>query len=276
MATAIAASYMNIPLAHTQGGDVTGSIDESVRHAITKLSHIHFPATEASLQRIVRMGEDPELIFNVGCPSIDLILDCDLKKDPQYIVDRPIGTGARLNTSEPFVMVLQHPVTTEYGDGIWQAEETLKAVHRLKMQAIVFWPNSDAGSEDVACGIRRFRELQKDLDLFRFFINLPPEDFILLMHHAKCLIGNSSSFVREGTFLGTPVVNIGSRQSGRERGENVVDVPVNKENIYQAIQSQLQHGRYPQNYLFGKGGSGKKISKILEECEVNIQKKINY
>ncbi len=254
IATAIAASYMNIPVAHTQGGEVTGSIDENVRHAITKLSHVHFPATERAREFLLRMGEREDTIFVTGCPSIDVLVENDLAL-PADIFARNRGVGADLDVSKPYVMVLQHPVTTEYGEGLTQIEATLKAVDRVGrqgMQVIWLWPNADAGSDDVAKGLRVFRENNNPtyLHLYR---NFSPEDYARLLNNAVCMIGNSSSGLREAAFLGTPSVNIGSRQRGRDRARNVIDVPHNADDIYRAIERQIANGRYPRSLMFGDG-----------------------
>src|SRR5262249_25554785 len=160
IATAIAASYMNIPVAHTQGGEVTGSIDENVRHAITKLSHLHFPATQRARNFLIRMGERPDNVYLTGCPSIDTLASSDLSLPPD-ILQRNRGVGADLDSSRPYILVIQHPVTTEYGGGLLQVEATLEAVDRIGrsgMQVLWLWPNADAGSDDVAKGLRTFRE----------------------------------------------------------------------------------------------------------------------
>lgn len=278
LATAVAASYMNIPVAHTQGGEVTGSIDESVRHAITKLSHIHFPATEIARQRVVLMGEDPRWVFKVGCPAIDLILDTDLDQKPQDVVQRYGGIGSELNLNKPYLIVLQHPVTTEYMQGLHQIQETLKAVTRLKMQTILLWPNADAGSDDVAKGIRHFREHEKP-DYVHFYRNFKPEDFLVLMNSAACMIGNSSSAIREGAFLGMPTVNIGVRQNARERGPNVIDVEYNADEIVAAVRQHLLIGRYQSSELYGDGHAGARMAEILAQftrADIPVQKVLHY
>ena len=272
IATAVAASYMNIPVAHTQGGEVSGSIDESVRHAVTKLAHVHFPATELAARRVIAMGEDPAWVFNVGCPSIDLVArtELGLRRD---VLEQFGGTGAPVDPEQPFLLVMQHPVTTEYGHGFDQVATTLEAVAELGMQALVFWPNVDAGSEDVAKGIRTFRELGR-ANGFHFFRNLPPEVFVKLMAHCACMVGNSSAALREGSFLGTPAVTIGSRQQGRERGPNLVEVEHDRAAIADAIRDQLAHGSYERSTLFGDGTAGAKIADKLVEVRPSVQKKL--
>jgi UDP-hydrolysing UDP-N-acetyl-D-glucosamine 2-epimerase len=277
IATAIAASYMNIPVAHTQGGEVTGSIDENVRHAITKLSHIHFPATERAREFLLRMGERPDTIHVTGCPSIDVLVENDLAL-PKDIFARNKGVGADLDISKPYVMVMQHPVTTEYGEGLTQIEATLKAVDRIGrqgMQVIWLWPNADAGSDDVAKGLRVFRE-NNDPDYLHLYRNFSPEDYARLLNNAVCMIGNSSSGLREAAYLGTPSVNIGTRQRGRDRAQNVIDAPHNTEAIYRAIERQVAHGRYPRSLMFGDGSSGKRIADILATASLQLEKSLSY
>lgn len=274
IATAIAAGYMNIAVAHTQGGEVTGSIDESVRHAVTKLSHLHFPATKLASEYVIRMGEDPSTVHFTGCPSIDAIASLDLSS-PGDIFTRYRGVGADLTPDEPYIVVLQHPVTTEYGQGLQQIEETLNAVHRIGMQTAWLWPNVDAGSDDVSKGIRRFRETHQPKKI-HFYINFAVEDYARLINNAKCLVGNSSSALREGAFLGVPAVNIGTRQSGREHGPNVVHAPYDRDAIEAAIRKQIAHGRYERSEMFGDGKAGERIAKILGDAELRIQKQLHY
>ncbi len=274
IATAIAASYMNIPLAHTQGGEVTGSIDESVRHAVTKLSHIHFPATEQAYDFLLRMGEEKDTVHLTGCPSIDLVAETDLSL-PSDIFKRYAGVGADIDPDRPYLVVLQHPVTTEYGQGFAQIGETLNAVSKIGMQVAWLWPNVDAGSDDVSKGLRVFRENNKT-DYLHFYRNFAPEDYLRLIKHCACLVGNSSSGLREGVFMGVPCVNIGTRQHGRERGINVSDVPYEAGKIEAAIRRQIANGPYEESVLFGDGTAGNQIADILAEADFRIQKKLSY
>ena len=274
MATAVAASYMNIPIAHTQGGEITGSIDESVRHAVTKLSHIHFAATEKAAKNIIKMGEDPSSVYCTGCPSIDVIADLDLSLPPDIFL-RYKGVGPDLDSSRPYLVVLQHPVTTEYGDGIIQINETLKAVEKIGKQAAWLWPNVDAGSDDIAKGLRKYRE-KKNPDFIHFYRNFSVEDYARLINNCACIVGNSSSALREGAFLGVPAVNLGTRQQNREHGENVIHVNYNSDEIEDAIRRQIKNGRYKKSNLFGEGLAGEQITDILAKVEVNIQKKLFY
>ncbi len=274
MATAVAASYMNIPLAHTQGGEVTGSIDESVRHAVTKLSHLHFPATKHSAENLIRMGEDPATVHMTGCPSIDAIAEIDLSLPPE-LFERYKGVGAPLDPAKPYVVVLQHPVTTEYGEGFEQINETLEAVVAYGLQAAWLWPNVDAGSDDVSKGLRMYRESHNPEGI-HFYRNFSVEDYARLINNANCLIGNSSSFLREGAFLGVPAVSIGSRQGGREHSDNVVYAGYDRHEIRATVEKQAAHGRFPRSTLFGDGLAGKRIAAVLATADVKIQKRLHY
>ena len=275
IATAITASYMNITVAHTQGGEVTGSIDESVRHAITKLAHIHFPATQESADRLKKMGENPDAIYITGCPAMDIVADLTPFKMPSDIFSNFGFTKEVLDPYEPFLLVLQHPVTTEFGDGLDQITNTSSAVESIGMPTVWIWPNADAGTDDIAKGMRIHKEEVKDTKI-HYFLNFTPEDYIYLLANCSCIIGNSSSGIREGAFLGTPTVNIGSRQQNRERGNNVVDVDYDSCDIKEAIQKQLRHGRYAPEHIFGSGCAGEDIANILSTVEVNQQKLICY
>jgi UDP-hydrolysing UDP-N-acetyl-D-glucosamine 2-epimerase len=276
MATTLAAAYMNIPIAHSMGGEVSGTIDESIRHAVTKFAHIHFPASKDAAERISKLGERKQDIYLVGCPRMDLVAEV-LANDKNENMDDLFleGVGGNFDLNKPFLLVSQHPVTTEYGGGEDQIYQTLLAVSKVGLPVIVLWPNSDAGSEDIARGIRVWRENNLDGNM-HFFKNLPTSTYIRLMKRTACLVGNSSSGIREGAFIGTPVVNIGSRQDMRERGANVKNASNDVMSIYQAIQDQLQHGPYKSESIYGDGIAGIKIANILSECTWRIQKQIVY
>ena len=276
MATTLAAAYMNIPIAHTMGGEVSGTIDESIRHAVTKFAHLHFPASKGAGERIVRLGEKPEDVHVVGCPRVDLvarILEDDVPLSAARLLSD--GVGATLDLDAPFLLVSQHPVTTEFGTGEEQIEETLNAVRDTGLPAIVLWPNADAGSEDIARGMRKWRE--KGLaERMHFFKNLPIDIYVRLMKRTACLIGNSSSGIREGAYIGTPTINLGSRQTARERGSNVMDAPHERAAIRDAILAQVKHGPYGMQPIYGDGRAGERIAEILTTKTVEVQKRITY
>lgn len=277
MAPTIAAAYMNIPVAHTMGGEVTGTIDESIRHAITKFAHIHFPANKESAERIVKMGEEENRVFVVGCPRIDTVKRIIDEKPgvPEDIFDVCGGVGPEFDLNQPFLLISQHPVTTEYKEAEHQILETINAAVNVGLPIILLWPNSDAGTEGISQGIRKFRELHPGA-MLHAFTNLPIAMYVRLMNNTACLVGNSSSGIREGAFLGTPCVNIGTRQSGRERGSNVIDVDCNREAIEEAIRKQIEHGKYDSEPIYGNGTAGKQIAEILSKVEVEVQKRITY
>ena len=277
MSTAIAASYMNIPLAHTMGGEISGTIDESIRHAVTKLAHLHFPANAAAAERIIRMGEPPETVHVVGCPRIDLVSEIARSADGiphAEWLDRE-GVGAHIDVAKPFLLANQHPVTTEFGQGKDQIWETLLALDELRIPTIMLWPNVDAGSEDIATGMRTFREKYHP-EYIRFYKNFPIETYVRLMLLCACTVGNSSAPIREGAFLGVPTVNIGTRQAGRDRGPNVIDVPYARKAIVDAVRHQLAHGRYPADPLYGDGKAGPRIADVLATAPLSVQKRLSF
>ena len=277
MATVLAASYMNIPLAHTMGGEISGTVDESIRHAVTKLSHIHFPANKKAAEVIRKLGENKNRIFNVGCPRIDLVKE--IINDKSINLRNNIfnmGVGDKLDLKKPFIIVSQHPVTTEFHDAEKQMKVTLDSISKIDIQVIVLWPNADAGSANISKAIRNFRE-KNNRSAIHFFKNLSIENYVKLLDTTKCLVGNSSSGIREGNFIGVPCVNIGSRQKGRDRGLNVIDVDYNCKKITEAIRKQIEISKYNSESLYGDGTAGKKIADILSsELEINIQKTLKF
>ena len=277
LAAGIAASYMNIVLAHTQGGEVTGSIDESVRHATTKLAHIHFPASLNAKKNIIKMGENPEKVYLVGCPSLDLIkknqLDIDENFKKKY---SKYGVGElKIDFNKPYIVILQHPVTTEYEHIKKNIEQTIQAALKIQQQIVWLWPNVDAGSDIVSKSIRRVREEQKPKNI-RWQKNYNPEDYLKLIYNSSCLVGNSSSAIRGGAFLGIPAVNIGNRQHNREHGKNIIHVDYNSKNILKAISKQIKKKKYSRNKIFGDGKAGERIGKILSNIKLDIIKSLNY
>ena len=276
LATAAAAAYMNTPLAHLQGGEVTGSIDEKVRHAVTKLSDVHLVATKQARDFVIRMGEDPDRVFVTGGPDIDLARqiaeESDLELDP---FERYGGVGERLSIDDGYAMVIQHPVTTEYHQARAQIEQTLAAMYELGVPTLWFWPNVDAGSDGTSKGIRVFREMHQP-ETMHFFRNMPPEDFLRLFCRCSVIVGNSSAAIREGAFLGVPAVDVGGRQQGREHGSNIVHTGHDRDEILEAVRMQLANGRYPSEHIYGDGHAGPRIAETLATCDLTIEKKLTY
>lgn len=276
LSIAMAASYMNIPIAHVEGGEVSGSIDESIRHAITKLAHLHFPATAGAAEVIEKLGEDKSTIFKVGSTSLDLIREMasnDLSSADDF--QNTHGIGAMIEFDKPYLIVIQHPVTTEYERNLENVNHTINAIEKIGIQTIWIAPNMDAGSDGISKGLRIFRENKKPKKI-RFFKAVPIEVYAPLIKNTVCLIGNSSSGIRESSFLGVPTINIGTRQQGRERGRNVVDVPYDYNEIYMATCKQIEHGFYDPDYTYGDGGSAEKIVKVLKDFQFKLQKRICF
>lgn len=276
ISTAIAASFMNIPLCHIQGGEVTGNIDEKVRHAITKLSDLHLVANTDAQERVVKLGEVKETVHVTGCPSIDLA--DEIKKKPLLDFDpceKYGGVGNYLNPKDGYIVVLNHPVTTEYEKAFEQTNELIRSLSEQNENIYWFWPNVDAGSDGTSGALRSYREVEKPENI-HFFKNMEGRDFLKLLCNSKCLIGNSSVGIRECSYLGVPVVNIGSRQNKRRRGQNVMDVKYTKKEILHAVQSQIEHGFYESEDLYGSGNAGQKIADLLAVSYPNIAKTITY
>ena len=273
IAASIAASYMRIPVAHIQGGEVTGNIDERVRHANTKLADMHFVASEVARQRVLSMGEDPVRVHLTGCPSIDLARDIAPDTPLGFDPFRKYGgVGEEFIDMEQFIVVLQHPVTNEVEQSRDQVSATLEAVTAVGLPTLWFWPNVDAGSDRTSKAIRSFRELRNPKNI-HFFKNMEPLEFLRLINRAAVLVGNSSVGVREAGYLGVPVVNVGSRQTGRERARNVIDCDYRMDSIRHSIEQQLRHGRHQVDHLYGDGTAGRRIAEILATGELSSNKR---
>ena len=277
MATALAAAYSNIPLVHIQGGEITGSIDEKVRHAITKLADVHLVSNQKAADRVIRMGERPETVHVTGCPSIDIAASMAAQTALDFNpFERYGGVGKEQDLADGYLVVMQHPVTTEHESAKRHAQETLMAVRECGLPILWFWPNVDAGSDGTSNAIRAFREKYQP-DQFHFFKNMAPTDFLKLLKNSRCLVGNSSVGIRECAYLGIPVVNIGTRQSGRDRGANVIDVPYHRDAILGAINQHLTRTEpLPNDPIYGDGTAGTRIAEILTTAPLTIEKRLTY
>lgn len=273
LAAAIAAAYMNLCIVHVQGGEVSGSIDESARHAISKLAHFHFPSTRRSREYLVRMGEPPGTILGTGCPSSDIARELDRTLRGE-VVNRT-GSGAEIDVAAPFLLVIYHPVTTAYGGEQRQIEEVLAALGALRMQTVLMWPNIDAGSDHISKAIRVFRDRHAP-GWLRTLTNLTPEDYLKVLANAACAVGNSSSFVRDAGYFGTPVVLVGDRQEGREVDVHVTAVEPEAAKLVPAIHAQLRHGRYAPSTLYGDGWTSERIAEGLVRLQPYVQKRLHY
>ena len=273
-ASALAASHMNIPNAHIHGGDKTmAGIDEYIRHAITKISNLHFAATKKSQQRIIKLGENPKYVYFTGSPGIDEIKNNNITSKIQ------LEKKYNMKITGDEIILLQHPVTTQIESSKKQIDNTLNAIKKLKKPTICISPNSDAGNFEI------FQALQKassDFSFIRLFQNMPRNDFLGLLSNCSVLVGNSSSGIIEASYFKIPVVNIGIRQKNREKGNNVIDVKDNSILLYNAIKKlfnpKSKHiGKL--SSIYGSGNTSKKIIKILETIPLNdklIQKQIMY
>ncbi len=274
LAGAIVGAYLTIPVAHLHGGEITSTVDEFSRHAITKLAHIHLPATENSEERIIKMGEDPSNVFIVGAPGLDSILNENL------IEPAELSEKYNLDLSKPIFLMVQHPVTTEVGVAHEHIRETLEAMVGLRHQTILIYPNADAGSREM---IEVIKEYEK-YPFIKTFKSIPHKEYLSLMKMATIMIGNSSSGIIEAPSFCLPVINIGSRQKGRERTENVIDVDYDKEQIKESIKKVLDNENFKEKVkncksLYGDGKAGVRIANILSEIKIEkriLQKRLTY
>ncbi|QBN19869.1 UDP-N-acetylglucosamine 2-epimerase [Flavobacterium nackdongense] len=265
-AVTIAAAHMNIPVAHIQGGEVTGSIDESIRHAMSKFSHIHFPATQDAKNRLIRLGENPKDIYVTGCPSIDVLVNTP------YMAKEDLEKEFEVDFSKPLLLMIQHPVTTEAKSSLDQIKETINAIKNKGVQAIVLLPNNDAGHAKIIDEIKNSG--------LKWLPSLSTIKFVNLYRNAWALIGNSSSGIHETPSLKIPAINIGNRQMGRERAANVIDVPNDQLLIERAIEKAL----FDEDFRclvrgienpYGTGNSAETIVHLLKTIDlekVSIQK----
>jgi UDP-hydrolysing UDP-N-acetyl-D-glucosamine 2-epimerase len=273
LSATIAAAYMNLCVVHLQGGEVSGSIDESARHAITKFAHYHVPSTRRAAENLVRMGERPDSILTIGCPSSDLARSVHCRPAPRLLNAR--GAGCEIDPDKPYQLVVFHPITTELGDQQQQTWALLSALDELANQTVLLWPNIDAGSDHISKTIRVFRDRYRPQWL-RTRITFAPEDYLSVLKHAACAIGNSSSFVRDASFFGTPVVLVGDRQNQRERDAHVAQVNPMRDEIAEAVRRQLAHGRYAPSSLYGDGHVAARVADLLATLTPYVQKTLHY
>ena len=258
LGAALVSSYMNFPTIHVQGGEVTGTIDEHIRHAVTKLSHVHFVANNDARKRLIRLGENKKYVFNTGCPYIDIINRLKIKKK-KYLEKK-----YKINLKKKLIIFIQHPVTTEYEKTLKQISLSLKVIKKFEeCQIVAFYSNSDAG------GLRIINEIKKIKNI-KFIKNMISDDFLSLMKHSACIVGNSSSAIREAPSFSTPAVNIGSRQRNRLSAKNVINVNFSQKNIEHAITKCLYDKKFIKSLKkiknpYGDGTASKKIIKILKK-----------
>jgi GDP/UDP-N,N'-diacetylbacillosamine 2-epimerase (hydrolysing) len=258
LAAAIVAVHLNIPIVHIHGGERSGTIDESLRHAITKLSHYHFVATENARNRLVKMGEEPKNIFVVGAPGLDSIFHQNLEAKDS-ILPRYDLTG-----KEPYLLAIFHPIVQQLSSAIDQVQEILKALVDCNIKTLFLLPNADAGGQEIRNTI-----LQQKSKRLKPYVHFPRAEYLALLSYASALVGNSSSGIIEAASLGTPVVNIGDRQNCRERNKNTIDVSVDQKEILEAIKLACSWKGRRWDNVYGDGGASKKIANLLSSIPLN-------
>ena len=269
-AAAIIGAHMNIVVAHLEGGEVTGTIDESIRHATTKFSHIHFVTNSEAAKRIIKMGENPKLVFVVGNPSLDSI------KNIKKISKEKLEKKFELDFSKPYVIILQHTVTSEIETVDKNIKKTIDAIKESGIQSILIYGNADAGSRKISKIIKNSKIKQ--------FSALSFDEYMNLLKNSAALIGNSSSGIMEAPYLRVPSINIGSRQSGRLRSSSVINVEYDKNKIKNAVKKAINDKKFLAKIkntknLYGNGNASKNIVSILEKIDLKkipIQKKMEY
>lgn len=278
-AAAVTAALMNIPIAHLQGGEISGTIDESLRHALTKLSHFHFPSNEASRDRIIKLGEPSERVYNVGCPSTDLLLRTPIGTRQEVLATDEVTPkdGRRLNPNKPYALAILHPVTTEFSQAYDQMYNFITAISEIGLQTIMLYPNMDAGSEDMISAIRRFLTAHPEVKNIFLYKNFYHDTFVKILAHSAIVLGNSSIGVRETCYFGIPTVNVGTREAHRDCGHNVAHVGHDSRSIVAAARAQLAHGKFDIEYIYGDGHAGDKIADILSTVELTgVQKRNTF
>lgn len=274
LAAAISASHLNIPVAHLHGGEVSGSIDESVRHAITKFSHIHFPSTELSAERITKMGERPEYVFPVGALRIDTILNTAL---PSF---SDLKDKYQLAINDEFYLMVFHPVTTDSMPVGVQVENVLEALLEKGRDIVCILPNSDAGTEEIMNVYERYSQEER----ITYIKNFQQLDYLTVLKHCYAMVGNSSSGILEAASFQKAVINIGSRQTGREKSKNVIDVEPTKAGIKETL-NRIEEKEFLEELasiknIYGDGKAAKRILSALESADLKdirlIEKMITY
>lgn len=261
---AIAGSHMRIPVVHIQAGELSGNVDGTVRHAITKLAHVHFAANQEFAERVLKMGEQKFRVHVTGAPLVDELVQGEVSGEDD------LCRRYRLEKGAPLVLAVQHPVTEEEDAAGVQVLETLKVLKNLDMPTVFVYPNADAGSRSIRQEIN-----QNKTPHFRLFRNLPRKDYLGFLKIASVMVGNSSSGIMEAPTFGTPVVNIGCRQKGRLQAGNVVNSGYSENEILKAVQKAMSPAfRAAAKKCvnpYGDGHSSERMVKILKDLEINDQ-----
>jgi GDP/UDP-N,N'-diacetylbacillosamine 2-epimerase (hydrolysing) len=261
LAGALAAIHLNIPVAHIHGGERSGTVDEPVRHAISKLSHFHFTATADARERLVRMGEAPERIWVTGAPGLDGLRELATRSRAE------LAAEAGLDPSRPVALMVFHPVLQEAASAGAQAQAVVDSLKRHGVQILALLPNADAGSD----AIRELLAQRRDAGDLQLVTHFPRRDFASWMAAADLMVGNSSAGIIEAASFGTPVVNIGMRQNLRERNANVVDCAAEPKAIGAAVDGALRRARFPSQNAYGDGATGPRIAGLLASVPLDPQ-----
>lgn len=249
-----AAALMQIPLIHLQGGEVSGSIDDKIRDANTKLADFHLTTNQRTQNYLVSIGENPSRIRIIGCPSVDLAKKA-MEVGAFWKKNEVRGVGADINPEDGYGIIMFHPDTLSEQDNLSWIDCLIDSILSSKLKWFWFWPNPDHGTNAISKKLRHFRE-QSKLENVKFVINTLPDVFVNLALRAKIMVGNSSFGIRESSFLGLPVINLGNRQRGRQRGENVHDmVDPNSSHLANLIK-ELSNSRFPSSDIYGSGNAG--------------------
>ena len=264
LAGAIAGAYLSIPIAHIHGGEISSTVDDTIRHTISKIANIHFPASKQSAKYLKYIGENSKNIYITGAPGLDIIYQNKDKINPDII------KKYNIDLNNPLIIVVQHPVTLEYEAAAMQIQITLDAIKELKYPTIVIYPNADASGKQMIKIIQRYSKLP----FIKIFKNIEHNDFIELMKISDAIVGNSSSALIEAPSLSLPAINIGTRQKGRLKTRNVINVTYNKNEIKNAINKALFDKRFLYTLKriknpYGNGNAGKKIEYFLSNIKLN-------
>lgn len=251
----MSARLMNIPVLHIQGGEKSGSIDDTIRNMITMCAREHYAATEFSKHRIQQMTNSDRVFFT-GCPAVEFVSSIDVGKQLDVTgFKKKYKHDINIKPEDDYILIVVHPVTTDH-DSLSMLT-IIKAVCDFKMKKVLFYPNADAFNSEISNTIRQHE------DKFILIKHAPIEDFVKFMAHAKCMIGNSSAGIREAASFGTPVVNIGTRQIHRERNKNTIDVDCNENLIKIAISESVKNGKYKVENVYHKFESSKEIAGLI-------------
>tara|TARA_Y100001970_G_scaffold199595_1_gene242776 strand:+ start:11165 stop:12322 length:1158 start_codon:yes stop_codon:yes gene_type:complete len=262
LGSALAAMTLNLPIIHIQGGEVTGTLDETIRHCVTKMSHIHFPANLDAKKRIIKMGENKNYVFNVGCPYIDYI------NNQKFLSKKELSKILKIDLSKDYALFTQHAVTSEIKENLKNLKISIDSMKLFKnINFICLFSNADAGGRSINALLKK----QQNIYVFK---NFDEYTYLSLMQNANFMIGNSSAGIREAPSFGIPAINIGNRQNGRLRAQNVIDVPNEKKKIVKAIEKCLKDKKFLNKLKkiknpYGDGNASKRIISILKKIDIS-------